>query len=66
VNDFNEENNKEEDVTFDSTNRNMQSNTNKRQIIPGKIIPADDNVIILIENIWIETHVNLGSWKIHI
>lgn len=56
VDDFDEEIDEAEEVTVDTS---MRSNTNERRTTSGELIP-DDNVIVLIENLWIETNIDLS------
>ncbi|GBC54267.2 hypothetical protein GLOIN_2v1815633 [Rhizophagus irregularis DAOM 181602=DAOM 197198] len=63
VDDINQDNDEIEEFTIDSTNRNIRSNANERRTTSGELIP-EDNAIVLIEHLWIETNVDLSNKRI--
>ncbi|CAB5185429.1 unnamed protein product [Rhizophagus irregularis] len=63
VDDINQDNDETEESTIDSTNRNIRSNANERRTTSGELIP-EDNAIVLIEHLWIETNVDLSNKRI--
>ncbi|PKC54813.1 hypothetical protein RhiirA1_403360 [Rhizophagus irregularis] len=63
VDDINQDNDEIEESTVDSTNRNIRSNANKRRTTSGELI-LEDNSIVLIEHLWIETNVDLSNKRI--